>query len=97
MITENQKKVIDIIENNLDIKFKGKMKDEARIFIMENIDNSKKASINYKINKKYIYNVISDEEYENSRFIDKYDCNPDHYDSDSFDDDAYRSAFDPNW
>jgi len=42
MITENRKKVIDIIENNLDIKFKGKMKDEARIFIMENIDNSKK-------------------------------------------------------
>ena len=48
MLTDKQKSVISIIENNLQIKFKGNTKEEARNFISENIEQSKHASQQYR-------------------------------------------------
>lgn len=46
-VTEKQAYVIELIEKNLEslnIKFKGKSKEEASQFISEHIENSKKES-----------------------------------------------------
>lgn len=42
MMTESQKKVIGYIESNTNAVFRGRTKNDARIFISENIDNSKR-------------------------------------------------------
>lgn len=44
MVTDKQWKVIHFIENNLGIKFKGKWKEEATVFIERNIEESKYAA-----------------------------------------------------
>lgn len=46
--TTGQLKVIYFIENNLDIKFDGETVSEAREFISEHIEKSKKASTEHK-------------------------------------------------
>ncbi len=48
MITDKQKPVINMIENNLQINFKGSTKEEARLFISENISKSKQASQQFR-------------------------------------------------
>lgn len=55
MITDEQYKVIKMIEENLDISFTGNTKKEASKFINENINESKKVSDYYKqlLKKEY--------------------------------------------
>lgn len=48
MITDKQKQVIAIIEENTGVKFKGESTIEAREFISKHIDESKKVSDHYK-------------------------------------------------
>jgi mannitol/fructose-specific phosphotransferase system IIA component (Ntr-type) len=48
MVTDKQKTVINMIENNLQIRFSGNTKEEARQFISENLERSKQATQQYR-------------------------------------------------
>lgn len=47
--TEKQLNVIRMIENNLGIRYKGRSKDEARLFISDHMEESKKTQRRYNL------------------------------------------------
>lgn len=47
--TEKQLNVIRMIENNLGIRYKGHSKDEARLFISDHMEESKKTQRRYNL------------------------------------------------
>lgn len=71
-LSENQLRVISYIEDNLKIKFKGTTSKDARIFISNNIEESKNK---HKDNKSeaidYIFNLIINKLEFNKEELDK--------------------------
>lgn len=69
MVTEKQRSVINMIENNLQIEFKGTTKEDARDFISKNIEKSKQATQRYRRNMLEIrLSELYEEETEDDYF-----------------------------
>lgn len=101
MITEAQKRVISMIENNLNIKFQGSTKEETRKFISSHMEQSRAAAAEYKQNQREIYQRLKFEEtHEYDRRTDSYryiDAREFWDEEDAWDDYAERLVFDPNF